>query len=222
MKPIYSFCATVFILSILITLTNSVSFTISSSSVLPDAARSTNSTYQIQLNAIGSFSTDFGVYISFPSAFSLTNVNTCEASLNGVNISTVACSRSSNVITFSSLNIAQTVQNIILKFNTDTALYSGSFTVTLQYFSPSNTAQILNTSSTLLTITNAAMVCSFASDSSLVGASTNYTLTYTPSSFVSASSILRVTFPAWSDYFLTNFRLVLLSNAFNVFDYRLN
>jgi hypothetical protein len=49
------------------------------------------------------------------------------------------------------------------------------------------------------------MACSFSSVSSIVGANTTFGLTYSPSVFISAGSILQVQFSPWSTYNLTNF-----------------
>ena len=182
-----------------------VSFTVNSVTASPSTARATNAQYIIQLSAIGSFSTNFDIQLSYTSAFSLTAVSACTVSLNAATIPSATCTRNSNSITFSSLNIATTVNNITLTFNTSTALYAGSFTLTLAYHQPGNSASVYSTSSTLLIIGNAPMTCGLTSTSAVVGATANYTLSYTPSVYISANSYLQVIFPAWSSYSLTNF-----------------
>lgn len=204
------------IISLLITLTQSqLSFTITSATTSPNTARSSNSQYQIVLNAITSFSTTFDLSVSFTSAFSITSVSSCQALLNGITISTAQCSASSNSIIFTSLNIATTVTTLTLLFNTTTALYSGSFITTLTYYQVGNSANTYNSNSALISITNAAMSCSLTSSSAIVGAATNYSFSYSPSVTISAGSILQVQFPAWSAYTLTNFPSFLASTVCN-------
>ena len=182
-----------------------VSFTVNSVTASPSTARATNAQYVIQLSAIGSFSTNFDIQLSYTSAFALSSLSGCTVAVNGATVASAVCTRNSNSISFSSLNIATTVNSVTLTFNTSTAIYAGSFTLTLAYHQPSNSAIVYSTSSTLLIISNAPMTCSLASTSNTVGASANYTLTYSPSVYISANSYLQVIFPAWSTYFLTNF-----------------
>lgn len=182
-----------------------VQLTVTSASASPNTARSSNSRYQINLSPITSFSNNFDISLAFTSAYSVTSVTGCSVILNGNALSSSICSASSNVITFSSLGIATTVNSLVLNFNTSTALYSGSFLTTLTYYEPGNTGNIYNSNSALITITNAALSCTLTSTSTIVGATANYSLTYTPSVFISAGSLLQIQFPAWSAYTLTNF-----------------
>jgi hypothetical protein len=182
-----------------------VQFTVASAAASPSTARSSNARYAIQLNALGSFSNNMDVHISFTSAFTLSAVSGCSATLNGATISGAVCTLSSSSIVFSQLNIASTVSTLLLGFNTSTALYSGSFTITLAYYAAGGTSTLYNSNSALITITDASMACTLSSTSATVGATSNYTLTYTPGVFISSGSYLQVKFPAWSAYTLTNF-----------------
>lgn len=182
-----------------------VQLTVTSASASPNTARSSNSRYQINLSPITSFSTNFDISLAFTSAYSITSVTGCSVILNGNSLSSSVCSVSSNVITFSSLGISTTISSLILNFNTSTALYSGSFLTTLTYYAPGNTGIIYNSNSALITIANAALSCTLTSTSSIVGATANYSLAYTPSVFISAGSLLQIQFPGWSAYTLTNF-----------------
>ena len=185
---------------------STVSFTVTATSATPNTARSTNSQYQIQLSPTSSFSTDFDLVLSFPAAFTLSSVSACTVTINGATVSSAVCTLSSPSIVFTSLNIGSTVTSMSLGFTTSTASYSGSFTLTLVYRSPTNAATIYNSNSALLIIVNSAMTCSLTSTSSTVGASnSNYTLSYTPSVYISQNSLLQIIFPAWSAYTLTNF-----------------
>lgn len=183
-----------------------VSFTVASSSVSPNTTR-TISQYTIQLNAITSFSTNFDLSVTFPSAFSLGTLSGCQLSINAAVVSSAVCTltNSSNLVTFSSLNNAATINNLTLVFSTGTALYAGSFIATLSYFQPSTPSNSFGSNSAPLTITSTIMPCTITSTSSTVGASTNFTFSYTPSAFISAGSILQVQFSPWSAYNLTNF-----------------
>jgi hypothetical protein len=112
---------------------------------------------------------------------------------------------SSNLVSFSSINNTQTISNLTLVFSTGTALYAGSFVATLSYYQPGAPSNSYGSNSAPITITNSAMACAFSSTSSIVGATANFTLAYSPSVFVSAGSILQVQFSPWSVYNLTNF-----------------
>lgn len=194
------------ILALLVFQGAAVSFTATSTSATPNTARSANSQYLIQLSPLTTFSTDFDIHLSFPPAFSFTNVSACSVTLNGAPVGSAVCTLSSNTIIFSSLNIATTVTSLSLAFTTSTALYSGSFTLTLVYTQPGGSTPIGNSNSALIIVTNAAMTCSLGSTSNIVGTTaSNFTLTYTPSVHISAGSLLQVIFPAWSAYTLTNF-----------------
>jgi hypothetical protein len=182
-----------------------LSFTVASASASPNTAASSNSQYSILLNAITSFTTNFDVSLSFTSAFSITSVSNCKALLNGSTISTATCALSSNSIVFSQLNINSTVSSLFLQFNTSTALYSGSFIVAISYYQPGNSTNNYNSNSALISITSASMACSITSSSSIVGATTNYTFTLSPSVTIAPASILQIQFPGWSAYTLTNF-----------------
>lgn len=194
-------------ISLLLTGINAqVSFTVTTSTVSPNNARSTSSQYTIQLNAITTFSTNFDVSVTFTSAFSLTTVTGCQVSINAVPKTTVCMlTPASNLISFSSINNTNTINNMTLVFSTNTALYAGSFVASLSYYLPGTPSSTYGSNSAPLTITNAVMGCSFTSNSSVVGQTTNFQLTYSPSSAISASSILQVQFPPWSAYNLTNF-----------------
>lgn len=181
-----------------------VSFTVASATTTPNTAASSNSQYNIVLNAITSFSTNFDVSLAFTSAFSVTAVSNCRAILNGANISSL-CAVSSNSIVFSQLNISTTVSTLSLQFNTSTALYSGSFIVTASYYQPGNASNSYNSNSALISITSASMGCSLTSSSSVVGVTANYSFTLNPSVTIAAGSILQIQFPGWSAYTLTNF-----------------
>ena len=159
-----------------------VSFTVASAVANPNTARSSNSQYTIVLNAITSFSTTFDLSVSFASAFSITSVSGCQALLNGAALPSAQCAASSNSIVFTSLNIASTVSNLTLYFNTTTALYSGSSLTTLTYYPPGNSANTYNSNSALINITNAPMACSLTSSSAIVGATTNYSFSSSSSS----------------------------------------
>lgn len=188
------------------TINAQVSFTVASSSVSPNTTR-TISQYTIQLNAITTFSTNFDLSVTFPSAFSLGTLSGCQLSINAAVVSSAVCTltNSSNLVTFSSLNNAATINNLTLVFSTGTALYAGSFIATLSYFQPSTPSNSYGSNSAPLTITSTVMPCTITSTSSTVGASTNFTFSYTPSVFISAGSILQVQFSPWSAYNLTNF-----------------
>ena len=182
-----------------------LSFTVASASASPNTAASANSQYSILLNAITSFSTNFDVSLTFTSAFQIASVSNCRALLNGANISTAQCAVSSNSIVFSQLNVATTVSSLSLQFNTSTALYSGSFIVAVAYYQAGNASNNYNSNSALISITSALMACSMASSSSIVGGTTNYTFTLSPSVTIAAGSILQIQLPGWSAYTLTNF-----------------
>jgi hypothetical protein len=207
MKLISFFHALIGVFGLFTLLNGQVSFTVTSSAVSPNAARSTSSQYTIQLTAITSFSTNFDVSVTFPTGFILTTLSGCQLSINAVVKSSAVCSNtsSSNLVSFSSLNNNQTVSNLTLVFNTNTALYAGSFVAALSYYLPGTPSTIYGSNSAPITITTASMSCSFTSSSSIVGASSNFQLSYTPSSYVSAGSILQVQFSPWSTYNLTNF-----------------
>ena len=195
----------VILLLLVTTIHSQLSFTVASASATPNTAASTNSQYSILLNAITSFNTNFDVSLAYTSAFSITSVSNCRALLNGATISTAVCAVSSNSIVFSQLNINSTVSSLSLQFNTSTALYSGSFIVAVSYYQPGNSSNNYNSNSALISITSASMACSMASSSNVVGATTNYTFTLTPSVTIAAGSILQIQWPGWSAYTLTNF-----------------
>jgi len=134
-------------------------------------------------------------------------VTNCQLSINAAIVSTAVCALGSgtNIITFSQLGVSQTVNNLSISFNTSTALYSGSFIVSLKYYSPTNTSIVYNTNSVSMSIVNAVMPCSITSTSNMVGATANYTIVYTPSVYISPASIVQIRFPAWSTYTQTNF-----------------
>jgi hypothetical protein len=185
-----------------------VSFTVTSSTVSPNNARSTSSQYTIQLNAITTFSTNFDVSVTFTSAFSLSSLSGCQVSINASPRTGTLCflTSASNLISFSSIGSnTNAINNMTLIFSTNTALYAGSFVASLSYYLPGTPATTYGSNSAPLTITNAVMGCSFSSNSSLVGQTTSFQLTYSPSSTVSAGSILQVQFSPWSAYNLTNF-----------------
>jgi len=184
-----------------------LSFTVSSSAASPNTARSSNSQYSIQLNAITANSSNFDLSITFTSAFSLSAVTGCQLQINSVSIPNALCqlNSGSNLISFSQLNNSQVITNLTLVFNTSTALYSGSFIASISYYAPGNASKVYSSNSAPITIVSAAMTCSVSSSATQVGATTNYTLTYTPSVSISAGSILQVLYPPWSAYTLTNF-----------------
>lgn len=206
MKLISFFSVWICLSLLLAGLNAQVSFTVTSSTVSPNNARSTSSQYTIQLNAITTFSTKFDVSVTFTSAFSLTTLTGCQLSINALPKST-ACTltSASNLISFSSINNTNTINNMTLVFSANTALYAGSFVASLSYYLPGTPSTTYGSNSAPLTITNSAMGCSFTSNSSVVGQTTSFQLTYSPSSAVSAGSILQVQFAPWSAYNLTNF-----------------
>lgn len=192
---------------LLLEINTQVSFTVASSSVNPTTARQTSGQYSIQLNAITTFSTNFDVSITFSSAFSLSTLTGCQLSINNAIVSTAVCklTTASNLVTFSSIGNSAVISNMTLIFSTGTALYSGSFVASLSYYQPSTPSNSYGSNSAPITITSAPMSCGFSSTSTLVGAISNFTFTYSPSVFISAGSILQIQFPAWSTYSLTNF-----------------
>lgn len=205
MRPIPSLAQIVTILFLITSTLAQLSFTVASASTTPNTAASSSSQYSVLLNAITSFSSNFDVSLTFTSAFQITSVSNCRAVLNGANISTAQCGVSSNSIVFSQLNIATTVSSLSLQFNTSTALYSGSFIVTVAYYQPGNASNNYNSNSALISITSSSMTCSMNSSSNIVGATTNYTFTLSPSVTIAAGSILQIQLPGWSAYTLTNF-----------------
>lgn len=182
----------------------SVSFTVAASSVAPDTARSPSSLYSMTLNAISVTTLNFDIYVTFPSDFKLTSVSGCQLLINSNTVPSAQCAISSNIITFTQLNNAQTISTLSLLFYTGTALYSGSFTISINYYLP-NTTTLQGSNSARLLINSAPMTCSLVSTSNIVGATANYSFTLTPPSEISSDSTLQIVFPAWSVYSLTNF-----------------
>lgn len=195
------------LLTLLLKVYSQVSFTVSSSSVSPNTARSSSSQYTILLNAITTFSTTFDLSITFTSAFVLSTVSSCQLYINNNLVTSALCAltSSSNQITFTSINNTQTIKNMTLYFNSATALYSGTFIASLNYYLPATPSNSYGTNSAPISIINAALTCNMASTSNLVGATSNFTLSYSPSVFISPGSIVQVQFPPWSTYSLTNF-----------------
>lgn len=182
-----------------------VSFSVTSALVTPSTARSSNAQFTIQLTAITPSSTNFDLTVAFPSGFNINAASACSVTANGNSIAAAVCSASSNTVSFTSLGINSVVNTLTITFNASSALYASSFVATLNYYPPGTTSNSYNSNSVLLTITNAPMTCSLTSKSATVGATTDYSLAYTPSVYISAGSILQLTFPAWSAYSLTNF-----------------
>jgi len=207
MKLINIFRVWIFFFGLINLLNAQVSFTVASSTVSPNTARSASSTYTIQLNAITTFNTNFDVSVTFPSAFSLTGLTGCQVSINGgVRSTTCNLTPASNLVSFSSIGNSATISTMTLVFITNTALYSGSFIASLSYYLPGAPATTYGSNSAPLTITNANMAaCSFTSNTSVVGAPATFQLTYSPSSTISAGSILQVQLAPWSAYNLSNF-----------------
>ena len=197
----------IFVAFLIVASVGQVSFTVTSSTVSPNTARSTTSQYSLQLNAITSYSSTFDILLTFPSAFSLGSPSACQLSINASPVSTAVCEKapSSNLITFSSINNNRTITNMTIVFTTGTALYSGSFVISLSYTQPGVSSNSYGSNSAPISINSANMSCSFASSSSVVGANATFTLSYTPSVFISAGSIVQVQFSPWSAYNLTNF-----------------
>lgn len=118
MQPLPRSATVLTIFMFLVCAYSQVSFTVNSVTASPNTARATSSQYIIQLTPIGSFSTNFDIQISYTSAFQLSTLTGCSVTLNGANVTSAVCTRNSNSITFSSLNIATTISSIVLTYNT--------------------------------------------------------------------------------------------------------
>lgn len=174
--------------------------------MLPNTARTPSALYSIRVNAISSFTANYDLSLNFPTGFALTQATNCKIAINGV-ADTIfpICTFTASQIVFTNFSTGVLVTSMNVSFNTNTALYAGSFTVSLAYFQTGTNTQ-LGTNSALVTIAVASIICNIATTGTRVGQNpVNFTLYYTPSVEISANSILQITLPAWSTYSLTNF-----------------
>lgn len=209
MSSIKSFLLLLLTLTFLLNNTHAqVSFTVTNSNASPNTARSTSSLYTIQLNAITTTSLSFDISVTFTSAFILSAVSQCSLTLNNNLSSTAVCALNvtSNSIIFTQINNAAIINNITLVFRTSTALFASSFLASLSYYPPGNPSGAYNSNSAPIVVTNAPMTsCSLTSTSNVVGATSNYSISFVPSVFISSGSIIQIQLPVWSGYSLTNF-----------------
>lgn len=179
------------------------SMSLSSQTVAPLTAGSTNTSYMYSFAASGiSVPAGSQLLAQFDTgAFSISQVNGCQLSINGAAVAGASCSvnSASNAVVFSNVaTVALTPTSISASFYSNGASYSGTSNI-LFYFQDS--AGLQNTNSkvnTTVSIAAAAMgSCSATTASQMVGSATNFTFAYSPAVAIPTGSILQLVLPAW-------------------------
>lgn len=183
----------------------SATFNPSATSVTPSYAKSQASTYSFSLSATSAFVQNFDLIISFPSQFSLVAPSNCGFWVNTVQKASANCSLDGQNIKFTNLLITESISSIRVQFNSSTANYAATATLTFSYYDPSTAAALSLVNYISLTITNAVMSCSLSSSSAIVGDNATYTLTYTPIVSIESGSILQINLQPWGAYSASNF-----------------
>lgn len=158
---------------ILVALASSTSFTLAGNSVSPDTAKSSASAYTFNFNTVSSFTQNFDLQIAFPtSSYAITSVANCVFSINGGVKSGAVCTADSNTnrITFTNLNIVESITSMDVQFESSTAEYAGSETIVFYYYDPGTGSQITSLINYVsVTTTNADLTITLASTSDIVG-----------------------------------------------------
>lgn len=200
----------------LVGLTHASTFTLSSSSVSPNTAKSTSSLYEFNFNTVSTFTTDFDLHIVFPTIYTISSVSGCELKINNVAKTGLTCTinTGNKAIEFSDLRITESISSMTVSFTTSTSRYAATDTLIFYYYDPGTTTLLSAlTNYVSLTIVNAEMTCSLASNSDIVGEDVTYTVQYTPTVLAEVDSVVQIVLDPWGAFEGSNF---LTDNTTNI------